>query len=346
MHDGRGVEGSGSSAETIAWRERVMERLTSYDGSALHRHRPGGEEVRVLLAFHVTTMDVARLILRGNMAELSRLDAGYFGQALYFSLDAIYSLMEYGEGYYELEQIPLLLCAVVVGNGYPVIESPYQCPPADVNAVNPAGHLGQPIMSGADHHFAVVAKDEEYHGREQPLPVPPARWEQYQSWEPPKLWSELVVKEAAQVLPMAVAVMERKMRGGGAGEEGGGGAGEEGGGGVGEEGGGGVGEEGGGGAGEEVGGGAEVQALIHVRDTTNYAGWSGDTKGWDELRPTMTPSEAAACRPSGVEFDGAGRVTKIDLERRGLSGSSVVTMITTHQSCMNCPKIENKKSKN
>lgn len=153
------MEGSGSSAEAIAWRERVMERLASYDGSALHRHGQG-EEVRVLLAFHVTTMDVARLILKGNMAELSKLDAGFFGKALYFSLDAIYSLMEYGEGYYELEQIPLLLCAVVVGNGYPVIESPFQRPPADANAVNPAGHLGQPIMSGADHHFAVVAKDE------------------------------------------------------------------------------------------------------------------------------------------------------------------------------------------
>jgi hypothetical protein len=51
-----------------------MRKLAGYDGSAL-QYTPG-REVRVLLAFHVTRLDVAKTILRGNLAELSKLDPG------------------------------------------------------------------------------------------------------------------------------------------------------------------------------------------------------------------------------------------------------------------------------
>jgi hypothetical protein len=203
-----------------------MQRLTHYNASAL-QYTPG-KQVRVLLAFHVTRLDVATQILRGNMAELSKVDPGFFGQALYFSLDALYALLEYGEEYYQRQDPPvpyaLLLCAVVVGNGYPVIESPLRHERKRVNGedvstwvTNELGHLGKPIMPGADHHFAVVAKSDDPDAMKEPVPVPPVAlpyhrlsWEAHESQNPSALWTELVVKEASQVLPIAVMVMEKQ----------------------------------------------------------------------------------------------------------------------------------------
>ena len=61
-------------------------------------------------------------------AVLSQLDAGFFGQGIYLTLDAEYCISEYGVNVYQQTVVPLLVCAVVIGNAFPVVEMP--CAPA------------------------------------------------------------------------------------------------------------------------------------------------------------------------------------------------------------------------
>ena len=79
-------------------------------------------------------------------------------------------------------QVPLLLCAVVVGNSYPVSESPQD---AD------GGFNGKPIRAKADSHITVVAKAS---ADALPLPLPPDKW------GAARVSTELVVRDESQVL--------------------------------------------------------------------------------------------------------------------------------------------------
>ena len=48
-------------------------------------------------------------------------------QGIYFTLDAEYAVNEYSIGYYEMklnDGIPLLVCAIVPGHFFPVVEVP------------------------------------------------------------------------------------------------------------------------------------------------------------------------------------------------------------------------------
>ena len=88
--------------------------------SLLPRHL-GLPNVRVLLVYHAAPSEVVvHQILLGGFAILQRLDDGWFGQGIYLTTDAHYAIDEYGQGV----AVPLLVCAVLIGNMFPVIESP------------------------------------------------------------------------------------------------------------------------------------------------------------------------------------------------------------------------------
>ncbi len=75
-----------------------------------------------------------------------------------------------------------------------VIESPHS---AD-------GFLGKAIVGKADSHVVRVAKDADAnhgHGDADPLPCLPARWAAVQSF------SEIVVRDESQVLPLGYVVV-------------------------------------------------------------------------------------------------------------------------------------------
>ena len=91
--------------------------------------------------------------------------------------------------------MPVLLCAVVVGNSYPVSESPQD---AD------GGFNGKPIRAKADSHITVVAKAS---ADALPLPLPPDKW------GAARVSTELVVRDESQVLrspPAEVACASRR----------------------------------------------------------------------------------------------------------------------------------------
>jgi serine/threonine protein kinase len=110
---------------------------------------PEYPNVRTLLAFHATTSEeiaeqvcdalamhlqrpahpliLLPQVLLGNFAVLATLDAGYFGQGIYLTMDPDYAIEEYGRRVFRLTRVPLLICVVVVGNTLPVM--PLRTPP-------------------------------------------------------------------------------------------------------------------------------------------------------------------------------------------------------------------------
>ncbi len=89
------------------------------------------------------------------MLTLSKLDAGWFGKGMYFTHFPAYA-SKYGKKYYVVDMIGgatattakkvLLLCWVVKGLIYPVVEDPK----------GSSGFLGKPCMSGFHSHYVIV----------------------------------------------------------------------------------------------------------------------------------------------------------------------------------------------
>jgi hypothetical protein len=69
------------------------------------------------------------------------------------------------------------------------------------------------------------------------------------------------------------------------------------------------------------------KAAVTWRDSTNYHEWTQNKQGWGLLTRTMTPTEAAACKPQGVVFDSDGQVTQIILLDCGLKGGTRVCKV-------------------
>ena len=63
---------------------------------------------------------------------LQTLDAGFFGQGIYLTMDPDYAIEEYGRRVFRLTLVPLLICVIVVGNTLPVM--PLRTPPGAMAA--------------------------------------------------------------------------------------------------------------------------------------------------------------------------------------------------------------------
>jgi len=79
------------------------------------------------------------------MLTLSKLDAGWFGKGMYFTHFPAYA-SKYGCLANKGSKKVLLLCWVLKGLIYPVVEDP--------KSAN--GFLGKPCMSGYHSHYAIV----------------------------------------------------------------------------------------------------------------------------------------------------------------------------------------------
>ena len=155
-------------------------------------------------------------VLLGNFAVLQKLDAGYFGQGIYLTMDPEYAIAEYGRRVFGLTRVPLLVCVVVVGNTLPVMPLRSNPTPGVMRSHHdgrlaqvvesphtPEGFLGKAIVGKADSHIARVANDAAANGGDtDPLPCLPARWAAVQSF------SEIVVRDESQVLPLGYVVVD------------------------------------------------------------------------------------------------------------------------------------------
>lgn len=141
--------------------------------------------VRVITAFHGTTRGVAEAILRSGFAVLGALDPGYFGSGIYVTTDfeyaAKYAQARAGEG---AERAPtVLVCVVCTGHTRPLN----------------GGWTGKALGPGFDSHVVFVQNT----GRAQSL----ADWRpsaDVSEWNRRLTYCELVVRESAQLLPLAM----------------------------------------------------------------------------------------------------------------------------------------------
>uniref|UniRef100_A0A7S4BV58 non-specific serine/threonine protein kinase n=1 Tax=Chrysotila carterae TaxID=13221 RepID=A0A7S4BV58_CHRCT len=177
------------SDEMCAQRRRVLEYFQGTYPS-LCRSCDGMDNVRVWIAFHAAPNEsVALSVLRGNFAVLQRLDAGYYGQGIYLTLDADYAVEAYGRTVHQQEQVPLLVCAVAVGNMLPVVEMPR----------SPEGFMGKAMVGRADAHVSVVSLGVDPFDETEKEWYVPAPFEE---WDAARTYTEIVVKDDSQVLPL------------------------------------------------------------------------------------------------------------------------------------------------
>ena len=117
------------------------------------------------------------------------------------TLDAKYAIEEYGVGMFGLSTVPLIVCAILVGNMFPVIERPH----TDLNGTaNPDGYLGKAIIGKADSHVVVVATDPGSNGgSDDPLPSLPARWGAVETF------TEVVLQDDSQIHPLGYVMVAR-----------------------------------------------------------------------------------------------------------------------------------------
>jgi len=184
------------------WRKEVLDYFKRYPTLADEAYK-----TRICLGFHTApSKDVANSILQGNFAKLSKLDAGFIGSGVYLTFDLDYAFEEYGVNTFGLEEVPVVVCAVVVGNPFPVIECP-ECKPTKRKccSARPVGesYLGCPIVARAGAHIAVMGKDFEHHDSSNPLPAHPSRWGEIDAV------TEICVNED-KVLPLGVLLVKRK----------------------------------------------------------------------------------------------------------------------------------------
>ena len=59
-----------------------------------------------------------------GFAQLSTTDAGFYSQGYYFTFELEYAVEQYGEPFDAEGNVAVIVCNVVVGNMYPVIEAP------------------------------------------------------------------------------------------------------------------------------------------------------------------------------------------------------------------------------
>jgi len=130
------------------------------------------QKVPVIMTAHGTGVKIANKISLTGFASLASLDAGYFGQGIYFTTSIPYALP-----YARLQEDPAIIISYVIpGNIYPVVEHH-----KEENSL-----LGSPIKApGYNSHYVITARDGSVAQTIGEIPV----------------FDEIVIDQEAQVTP-------------------------------------------------------------------------------------------------------------------------------------------------
>jgi len=131
---------------------------------------PQHPELPIMPVLHGTDLKIAEKICQTGFATTSSLDAGYYGQGMYFSTYALYCLP-----YFCTRKEPvILLCYALPGNIFPVVESP-----------KAADHLvGAALKTGYQSHYILTNRQGEI-----------------SDFGSPDHFDELVIPQESQVIP-------------------------------------------------------------------------------------------------------------------------------------------------
>jgi len=101
--------------------------------------------VPILPTAHGTELFLAEKIAQTGFANLSSLDAGFFGSGIYFSTHVMYTLP-----YFSTKKSPaVILSYIIPGNTYPVVE----------HHRSAQSLLGKPMQGGYNSHYVVTNKN-------------------------------------------------------------------------------------------------------------------------------------------------------------------------------------------
>jgi len=133
------------------------------------------ENCPVVPVAHGTSVRKALKIAATGFASLSTLDLGFYGKGMYFSSSAIYTLPYMSA----LPDPCILICFLLPGNPYPVIEHPQ----TEIGSL-----LGSHIISGYQSHYVVTTREgfpftEENYGNQ-------------------RMFDEYVIDQESQVVPI------------------------------------------------------------------------------------------------------------------------------------------------
>jgi len=102
--------------------------------------------VKIIPAVHGTNEPEAYKIVTTGFVALAQLDSGYYGKGIYFTTSVQYALP-----YFISKEFPtVIVCLVISGNAYPVIEHPY-------NSKNTL--IGAALMPGYQSHYVITRKN-------------------------------------------------------------------------------------------------------------------------------------------------------------------------------------------
>jgi hypothetical protein len=169
-------------------RRAVLEHFTATYPS-IARHLVPNTTVWIAFA-SVPSEKVARAVMQSGFANLSKTDDGMYGSGIYLSMDAEYCIEEYGKRVFGLSgDVPLLVCAVAVGNPFPIVEMP-EAPPLQAGAPEDAptgGYFGKAIVPRAHAHVIVVArqpdpKKPDRADKKKFYPLDPSEWAQRRTY--------------------------------------------------------------------------------------------------------------------------------------------------------------------
>jgi len=130
------------------------------------------QQVPVIMTAHGTGLKIANKISLTGFASLASLDAGYFGQGIYFTTSIPYALP-----YARLQEDPAIIISYIIpGNIYPVVEHH-----KEENSL-----LGSPIKApGYNSHYVITSQDGYVAKTVGEIPV----------------FDEIVIDQEAQVTP-------------------------------------------------------------------------------------------------------------------------------------------------
>jgi len=127
-------------------REDVMDKFTKLANSYDYNQQRQG--TKMMPVVHGTNFKVARSICCTGFANLSSVDDGYYGKGIYFTSSAMYAYTYYSNS----PEPVLIVCWILTGNVYPVIEAH--------NNPDPAKNLlAKPLVSGYNSHYIVTNPD-------------------------------------------------------------------------------------------------------------------------------------------------------------------------------------------
>jgi len=103
-------------------------------------------KVKIVPAVHGTNEDVAYSIIKTGFVALSKLDSGFYGKGIYFTTSVLYALP-----YFSTKKSPaVIICLVISGNAYPVIEHPQK---------SPQSFLGAALVPGYHSHYILTRRN-------------------------------------------------------------------------------------------------------------------------------------------------------------------------------------------